>query len=342
MSESPDPETLRTLIVGESSETQELRRLITRIGPTGLPVWIEGETGVGKEQVALALHQASGCRGAFVPVNVCAVSDSMFEDAFFGHVRGAFTGAHDNTPGFFGEADEGTLFLDEISSLAPPSQAKLLRAVETRRYRPVGARSDRVCRARVVAASNEPYELLVRSGRLRLDLAFRLRGGALRVPPLRLRPSDVSPLATHFLQVAEGTRDRTIDADALRWLAGRYWSGNVRELRQVIECACALSLHRRVTLDDVCAAARMLAVDEVLPLGATESNPERDELVALLAHCGWDTLKVATALRIDRRTVYRRMRRFDIDLPSARQGTWAPNGRPMGANGRKPDSEKIL
>lgn len=341
MSEGVDPETLRSLIVGESPETEELRRLITRIAPTGLPVWIEGETGVGKEQVALALHQASGRRGAFVPVNVCAVSDTMFEDAFFGHVRGAFTGAHCSTHGYFGEADEGTLFLDEISSLAPLSQAKLLRAVETRRYRPVGARSDRVCRSRVVAASNEPHEILVRSGRLRLDLAFRLRGGALRVPPLRMRPKDVSPLVKHFLQQTDGTSERTIDPDALLWLTGRHWSGNVRELRQVIECACALSMHRRLRLDDICAAARMLAVDEVLPSSARDRNPERDELVALLATCGWDTQKVARALKIDRRTVYRRMRRFDIDLASVRRGSLAPNGRPIGAHGGVQDGGQI-
>lgn len=333
MSEHVNPESLRSIIVGESPETEELRRLITRIAPTGLPVWIEGETGVGKEQVALALHQASGRRGPFVPVNVCAISESMFEDAFFGHVRGAFTGAQDSTPGFFGEADEGTLFLDEISSLAPLSQAKLLRAVETRRYRQVGARADRVCRARIVAASNEPHEHLVRSGRLRLDLAFRLRGGVLRVPPLRSRPRDISSLVQHFLAQAEGGHARTVDVEAFTWLTQRRWIGNVRELRQVIECACALSLQQRVRLVDIRAAARMLAVDEVTLSATEEPNPEREELVAMLAACGWDTLKVAAALKIDRRTVYRRMRRHDIDLRSVRQVTLAPHGRPMGAHG---------
>lgn len=341
MSEHVNPESLRSIIVGESPETEELRRLITRIAPTGLPVWIEGETGVGKEQVALALHQASGRRGPFVPVNVCAISESMFEDAFFGHVRGAFTGAQDSTPGFFGEADEGTLFLDEISSLAPLSQAKLLRAVETHRYRPVGAKADRACRARIVAATNEPHEVLVRSGRLRLDLAYRLRGSALRVTPLRLRPQDVPPLVKHFLQQSEGNAERTIEPVALHWLTLRRWAGNVRELRQVIECACALSVRRRVGLDDIRAAANMLEVDEVMPSSPVGGSPERDELVALLVSFGWDTQKVAAALNIDRRTVYRRMERLAIESPTLRQGALAPNGRPIGANGGARDGARL-
>lgn len=300
------------LLIGESPETRELVTLIGKLGPTALSIWIEGETGVGKERAALLVHAASRRRGAFVAVNACAIPDAMFESTFFGHVRGAFTGAHESSIGLFEEADEGTLFLDEISALPVVSQAKLLRAIETRRFRPVGARSDRMSNVRVVAASNEPCELLVQSGRLRRDFAFRLRGGVLRIPPLRARLSDVAPLARHFASLDESGQPRTIDPRALEWLSARQWLGNVRELRQVISCAAALSQRLHVRLEDIVTAARMLDVDPVPATAAANRDVAREELLAELARHDWDTGKVASALSIDRTTVYRRMRRHAI------------------------------
>lgn len=300
------------LLVGESRETQQLVMLIGKLGPTALSIWIEGETGVGKERAAMLVHAASRRRGAFVAVNACAIPDSMIESTFFGHVRGAFTGAHESSIGLFEEANEGTLFLDEVSALPVVAQAKLLRAIETRRFRPVGARSDRVSNVRVVAASNEPCESLVRSGRLRRDFAFRLRGGVVHIPPLRDRPSDVAPLARHFVGLEKSGEPRTIDPRALDWLSARQWLGNVRELRQVVSCAGALSQRQHIRLEDVVSAARMLDVDPISATSAASRDDAREELLAELDRYDWDTEKVAAALSVDRTTVYRRMRKHSI------------------------------
>lgn len=321
MSGTEAPESCRRLI-GHSQQTEELRRLITRLAPSEIAMWIEGETGVGKELAAIALHEASGRRGEFVPVNVCAIPETMFEDAFFGHVRGAFTGAYNDTGGLFGEAEGGTLFLDEVSSLPIASQAKLLRAVETQRFRPVGARADRTSRVRIIAASNEPYEELIRAGRLRPDLAFRLRGGVLHISPLRCRPSDVKPLVEHFLATGK-TAGVSIEPAAVEWLSNRSWKGNVRELRQVVDCARTLSTHSRVSLSDIRYAARMLNVDSTPATVLEKSSAARDALLALLVECAWDTRRVARALNVNRTTVYRRMKRYSIQLEGTQQSTHA-------------------
>lgn len=307
---------VRQFVVGDSRETCAIRRLIPRIAVTGLPVWIEGETGVGKEQVAQAIHALSGRRGAFVAVNVCAIADTMFEDAFFGHARGAFTGARDETSGYFAEANDGTLFLDEISSLPTQAQVKLLRAVETHRYRQVGGRSDRTSRVRIITASNEPAEALVRRGDLRLDLAFRLRGWVVQIPPLGSRRGDIPALAEHFLAMEPVPGPASLAVEAQTWLLGADWRGNVRELRQVLTCARALATGEEIGLQDLQAAHRMIAIEPV-PARAhsDESTAERLALLQLLDAHRWDTVRVAEELAVDRTTVYRRMRRLSIQTP---------------------------
>jgi two-component system, NtrC family, response regulator HydG len=333
-------------LVGESVPTRQLRELILRVAPSELPVWIEGETGVGKEQVAQAMHAASGRRGPFVAVNVCAVADSMFEDAFFGHVRGAFTGAQHETTGYFGEANSGTLFLDEIGGLSIESQVKLLRAVETKRYRQVGAHADQQGAFRVIAASNEALEQMIRRGRFRADLGYRLRGIVVRVPALRDRREDIDQLAAHFLSAGDPSQVPHLASSALEWLRTQHWAGNVREVRQLLLCAQQLVQGLAVGVAALRAAREMIAPDELSPtepieLGQLVSR-ERDELITLLDEHGWNTLKVAEVLAVDRTTVYRRMRRLAIRAPrtSSANGTsaLAPNGRQLGANGAPPSA----
>lgn len=277
-------------------------------------MWIEGETGVGKEQVAQALHAASGRSGAFVAVNVCAIADSMFEDAFFGHVRGAFTGASDQTYGYFGEADGGTIFLDEIGALSLESQAKLLRAVETARYRQVGARADRKSCFRVIAASNVPWQRLVQDGRFRADLGYRLRGAVLKVPALRERPEDIRALAERFLSDGVLERSFRLAPTGLAWLETQLWSGNVRELRQMLHCAQVLATGGSVGVTELKSARAMIPPElrESVELDDALLR-EREELRRLLRECLWDTAIAAVKLGVDRTTVYRRMRRLGVD-----------------------------
>ncbi len=316
-----DPQ-IGELLVGETPVMRELRRLIRCVAGSAAPVWIEGETGAGKEHVARAIHLASGRSGSLVPVNVCAIADTMFESAMFGHERGAFTGAFESSDGHLAEADRGTLFLDEIGSLRLDAQAKLLRAIETGTYRRIGARTDRRSDFRSVAATNVPFEQLVSAGLLREDLGFRLRGFPIRVPPLRARLDDLPQLTAHLLGRDHGTGPRTITAEALALLMRHPWPGNVRELAQVLHTARTLSDGERLGAADV---ERVWVMREI-PLAAPSIDDERAMLRELLVRHGWDTARAATERGVDRSTIYRWMRRFGVAVPRASPATGFAQG----------------
>ena len=304
-------------IVGESGAIRHLRALIATAAPTRLPVLVEGPTGSGKELVAAALHEASGRRGRLVAFNVCAIGDSLFEDALFGHVRGAFTGAASDALGFLREADAGTVFLDEISGLPWALQAKLLRAVETGEFRPVGASRDARSDFRVVAATNERLDVLVSERRFRADLAHRIGAVVLQVPPLVERVEDLPLLVSHFL-AGTGAAHLALAPEALAALQDHDWPGNVRELKQVVEWTAVLTdTHdgRCITADSVRTAlaqrARARAAAIETPLVA------RRLLQLTLEHHGWNTVNAARALGIHRATLYRRMKRLRLSLPGS-------------------------
>jgi DNA-binding NtrC family response regulator len=301
-------------LIGDSAPMQRLRALIARVAPSKVPVLIEGDTGTGKELVAASLHRQSRRDGAFVAFNVCALGESMFEDALFGQIKGAFTGAVGETLGFLREANGGTAFLDEISGLPLAQQAKLLRAVETGVVRPIGSARDAVTDFRLVVATNERIEELVELGRFRADFAHRLCGLVLRVPPLAERADDIPMLVEHFVRRARPGRATTIDRRAMRRLQERAWTGNVRELRQVVEAAL-------VFCGDVLDEA---ALDLVLARSAVHASRgsaasrlvEREELLRVLEVSAWDTVRAAASLGVHRATVYRRMQRLGIVVPS--------------------------
>ena len=283
---------------------RRLKDLIRRVGPTELPVLISGPTGAGKELVAQAVHESSGRRGKFVSFNVCAIADTMFEDALFGHRRGAFTGAFADSPGYLLEADRGTAFFDEISGLALTQQAKLLRAIETRRFRPVGGRDDKHSDFRVVAATNEDLDSLAGRGSFRADLLHRLGGITIEVPPLRARPEDIPLLVEHFLDGQQST----LTMEAVRALRDHNWPGNVRELRHTLERARVLA-SGRINAGDIHAALRgRMRTDWSDPTTADA----RQRLIEALERCNWDVGKAAVVLGVHWTTIYRRMKRLGI------------------------------
>jgi DNA-binding NtrC family response regulator len=286
---------------------RRLRDLIATIAPSRIPVLIEGPTGSGKELVAALLHNLSGRDGAFVAFNVCALGESMFEDALFGHVRGAYTGAICESLGYLREANGGTVFFDEISGLPLPLQAKLLRAVESGVFRPIGSGRDARSDFRLVAATNENVAELVNAGRFRGDLAFRMSGIVLSVPSLSDRRDDIPALAAHFARRTRPKAELTRRAERL--LQEREWPGNVRELRQVIDAAMIFA---RDVLDED-AVERALANRASVGRTACDSaSGEREEFTALLAAARWDTARLAEQLGVHRATVYRRAKRFGI------------------------------
>ena len=310
-----NPSVIAGLLLGDSQVMRSLRSLLARLGPSQSPVLIEGPTGSGKELVAEALHVCSRRPGAFVAFNVCAIGDGMFESALFGHVRGAFTGSVQDAAGYLSEADRGTVFLDEIGSLTLSAQAKLLRAIETRSYRPVGGRRDVTSDFRVLAASNNNLAAAVTEGRFRADLFHRLRAMVIRVPALVDHIEDVPLLARYFARLSGSAADACLSEGAIRRLMEHDWPGNVRELRNVVEFALALGDGARVGAAEIGEALGTSSSGFALPrLGWT-----RPYVTGVLADCGGDTERVAKRLGLDRSTVYRLMRRLGIGTPKRRR-----------------------
>ena len=316
---------LESTLVGHSVVMRQLRQTIVRAARSELPVLISGATGTGKELVAEALHRISGRQGALVAVNVCALGESMFESALFGHVRGAFTGSVGDSAGLVAEADRGTLFLDEIGVLPIREQVKLLRVLETRTYRPVGAPRDRVSNFRLVTATNEDLDEAVSAGRFRDDLRHRLGRLVLRVPPLAARRDDIPMLATHFVNVLSDRAPMSIQPDAMTLLASANWAGNVRELRSVVAAAVTLSDGRQLRRSDVAAILGETSRD-----GAAHRAPAtgeaRNALEEILEECGYDTALASARLGVHRATIYRRMRALGLAVPAGMRQREAADG----------------
>jgi len=232
-------------MVGHSVEFSLLLRQIDRIARTDAPVLIEGETGVGKELTARAIHYSSARVGKpFVALNCGAVPEALIESELFGHVRGAFTDAHSNRDGVVAQAHDGTLFLDEIDTLPGKGQVAMLRFLQEHCYRPVGQSAERTSHSRIIAATNQPLHELVRRGAFRSDLMYRLNIIQLRVPPLRERRADLAPLTRHYLkQYSEryGLPQRPLSAACWEWMLQHDWPGNIRELESMIHRAVLLS-----------------------------------------------------------------------------------------------------
>jgi DNA-binding NtrC family response regulator len=217
---------------------QSLCQVIKRVAPMPSTVLIEGESGTGKELAARAIHKNSGREGAFVPINCSAMSAELLESELFGHVKGAFTGAHQSREGLFTYADGGTLFLDEIGEMPLSMQGHLLRALEERAIRPVGSNRETAVNVRIIAATNRDLAKQVEQGQFREDLYFRLNVLALRMPALRERLQDIPLLVrhlTHSISMELGVPAPQFDNHELLRLQSYPWPGNVRELKNVIE-----------------------------------------------------------------------------------------------------------
>ena len=230
------PETFDNIVTANSA-MRSIFKYIEAIAESSQPVLITGESGVGKELIAGAIHRASGRNGDFVPVNVAGLDDNIFADTLFGHRKGAFTGADKARPGLVVNAAAGTLFLDEIGDLAHASQLKLLRLVQEREYMAIGSDLTRKTDARIIAATNIAPEELNKSGSFRSDLYYRLKAHHVHIPPLRDRKEDLPLLVEHFLDMACKSEGRTrpeVPGELLKLLTGYHFPGNVRELQFLI------------------------------------------------------------------------------------------------------------
>lgn len=232
-------------LLGQSTAMQTLRRQVVRAAETNLAVLLQGETGTGKDRVARALHQLSGrAKGPFMAINCAAIPEALLESELFGHAKGAFSGADHAQQGLISQADGGTLFLDEIGDMPLALQAKLLRVLESGRYRPLGASEERCADLRLVAATHQPLREHIRAQHFRADLYYRLGQFPLSLPPLAERRDDIAQLAQSFISdfcAREQRDDMGITPAALRLLQRREYPGNVRELKNLIDYACAMT-----------------------------------------------------------------------------------------------------
>src|SRR5437870_5114771 len=261
-------------LVGNAQPMQRVKEIISKVATTDSPVLIEGESGTGKELVAAAIHRLSDrAKGPFIPVNCSAIPEDLLESEFFGHVRGAFSGAVSDALGLFRGAHEGTIFLDEIAELPPSLQVKLLRVLQEMQVRPVGSTKAFTVDVRVIAATNRNLEQAMHAGTFRQDLFYRLNVVRIHLPPLRDRRDDIPALVNHFVRRFNRRlrRDvRGIAPEALAALTAYDFPGNIRQLQNIVERAYAMGAKDQITVADLATLARPSAV--VVPPSSTSST----------------------------------------------------------------------
>ncbi len=319
-------------IVGQSPEMDRIYRILSKVSQSNHPVMILGESGTGKELVARAIH-SNGPKAMkpFLPVDCGSLVQTLVESELFGYVKGAFTGANRDKEGLLVAAADGTVFLDEIGELPLDLQAKLLRALQEREVRPVGASHRVPMRARILAATNRDLKQMVEQGKFRKDLYYRLNVVSLRLPPLRERREDIPLLTAHFLERVgkENGRQYVLNDETLRIMDEYEWPGNVRELENALERACSMASDNLVQLGDMPTGLvdfhmqkRRLTMplrEQLEAAAADMSNVtslaemERNAIVDAIRRLNGDKLQAAKLLGIGKTTLYRKLKEYNID-----------------------------
>jgi DNA-binding NtrC family response regulator len=306
-------------LIGTSPAMREIFALIRRVAHNRSSVLITGDSGTGKEVVARAIHYHGNRAGQpFVPVNCTAIPEGLLESELFGHVRGAFTGAHTSKRGLFEEATGGTIFLDEIGDMSILLQSKLLRVLQDREIRPVGGNKTITVDVRIIAATNQDLGEAMEKGTFREDLYYRMNVIPIWIPPLRERPEDIPALANAFAERHSEGEVRSLSATAMQYLVSREWKGNGRELENAIERAMALSAEEVLEAEDFPAEpgakAASPAVANLMMRATAQRRLTLDEVQELyteevLSLTGGNKVQAAKILGVDRKTLYRRAER---------------------------------
>lgn len=318
LKESIDEITKPGNLIGESHQMKEIYSLINTVAQTDTTVLILGESGTGKELVAKAIHLNSKRKYfPLVTVNCGALPESLLESELFGHEKGAFTGAHYRRKGKFEMANGGTIFLDEIGTVSNKVQVELLRVIETKQFTRVGGSETISSDFRVIAATNENLEELVKEGRFREDLYYRLNVFTIHIPPLRERIEDIPLLANYFLKKFTTSMNKKITGisdEAMRFMLKYRWPGNVRELENAIERAVVVCRNEKIQLDDLPfrISSNSLyneAEDKSL------SEAEKRHIALVLQENNWNISKSAEDLKIDRVTLYNKIKKYGLRKP---------------------------
>ncbi|MFO0982532.1 MAG: sigma-54 dependent transcriptional regulator [Planctomycetota bacterium] len=306
-------------LIGRSPKMQDVFEVIRQVAPTKATVLICGESGTGKELVARAIHQNSPRKDRpFVAINCAALPATLIESELFGHEKGAFTGATSRREGLLKASDGGTLLVDEVSELDPALQVKLLRVLETRSYIPLGSNLEKKLDLRILAATNKDLEELVRQGKFREDLLYRLKVVKILLPPLRDRREDIPILARSFLEQAvkeHGLPDKTLSNGAVVRLATHPWPGNVRELKNTIESMAVLSRApeiNEVDLDRTLGRAGEGDETSILQVGMTMEELEKRAILETLRSVNGNRTKASKILKISLRTLQRKIKEYGL------------------------------
>jgi DNA-binding NtrC family response regulator len=313
-------------IVGRDYKMQKMFDLIESVADTRATVMVLGESGTGKTMTARAVHQLSSRSDqAFVEVACGALPDTLLESELFGHVAGAFTGANHDKMGKFLQADGGTIFLDEIATASPSLQVKLLRVLQDREFEPVGGTTTHKVDVRLILATNDDLEERVRAGTFRQDLFYRINVISITQPPLRERMADIPLLVEHYIgemNERNGKNVKRFDDTTLQVMQRYNWPGNVRELVNVVERAVVLARNETVMVDDLPENLRREDPNRnTLELPGSAGSlrsalvvPERQIILNALEQHGWNRQKTAAALSINRTTLYKKMKKYDISF----------------------------
>lgn len=312
-----------TDMIGESRSMRRVYEMIHQVAATDTTVLVTGESGTGKELVARGVHERSQRQGPLVAINCAAMPAALLESELFGHVRGAFTDAKSSKDGLFVDASGGTLFLDEIGEMPLEMQSKLLRALQEKCVRPVGGSREVGFDTRIVAATNKDLETAIEEGTFREDLYYRIHVVRIEVPPLRSRGQDILLLAQHFLKRLEAHTKkgvRGLSPAVARRLLEYDWPGNVRELENSIERAVALTRFEEIAIDDLPEKLRDYQSDRFVIQGddpeelPTMAEVETRYIRRVLRAVGGNKTQAARVLGMDRRTLYRRLDRLEIQV----------------------------
>lgn len=319
-------------IVAESRQMKESLRLVNRVAPSDTSVMITGESGVGKELIAQAIHRLSTrSEKPFIDLNCAALQDTLLESELFGHEAGAFSGAKARKLGLFEIADGGTLFLDEVMEMPMPLQSKLLRALETRSFFRVGGVKKVEIDVRLIAATNRDKDQAVADGIFRNDLMYRINSFEINIAPLRDRREDIEPLARHLLYKLAGSQAPEMSPATIEALSAFDWAGNVRQLRNCLERAILLCDNEIITPRELPPEIAfrtekpVLSVSYNVPQGAAVNtfhnasptnlrDSERQQIIGALEKTGWHRGRTAELLGISPSTLYRRLREYDLDV----------------------------
>lgn len=304
-------------IIGKSATMQQVFDLVERVKDSQINILLSGESGTGKDLLARTLHyQSSRKQAPFVPVNCAAIPEQLLESELFGYVRGAFTDARKDKKGLFVEADGGTLFLDEIGELPLLLQAKLLRVIEDKEVRPLGATKSEKVDVRLIAATNRDLRSAVEQGEFRQDLFYRLSVVDIHLPCLRQRPEDLPLLIQHFIaRSAQSSQVRRLSAEALRILLNYPWPGNVRELENTLERALVLCRGEEITPADLPAhltgsKPQVSGLQDALLRRRALADLEREYILLALEFTEGKKKEAADLLGIDRKTLYRKLEEY--------------------------------